>query len=386
MALDGLVLQLGAIIVGAALLGTLFLYTRQPIILAYIAIGMLAGPHGLSLISDHQLIAQLAELGVMLLLFILGLHMQPAKLWLLFRRVALLTSLSSLLFCLVIVLLMIPWFSWQHSLLIGLSLMLSSTVIALKLIPTTTLHHRHAGEVMTSILLLQDILAILVILYVSSSAATAQPLVSILFIISHVGLLSLVAGAAVKWAILPLLRRFDVIEEYTFLITLAWCLLVAGAAQWLGISHEIGAFIAGVTLAYSRIAQAIAEQLKSLREFFLILFFFAVGARFDLSMSWALLLGSIALGGGLVLFKCGVYRLLLLQVGESTSCAKEISIRLAQASEFSLLLSYAAYQHDKISHSAAMLIQSTTLVTFVFSTLWVVRSLRTPISPRQNSE
>lgn len=376
---EGVILQLGIVMIGAALLGTLFLWLRQPIILAYIAVGVILGPYGLALLPEHHQIEQSAQVGVMLLLFILGLNLQPAKLVHLFRRVALITLSTSLLFCLLVTLALAYWLGWTEALLCGIALMLSSTVIALKLIPTTTLHHRHTGELMTSVLLLQDVLAIIAILYVTHPSTHGLLPTLAQITISFAVLIGL-ATLFVQRIVLPLLRRFDVVQEYAFVVALAWCLLLAGLTHSVGISYEIGAFAAGLALASSRIAVAIAEHLKPLREFFLILFFFAIGAQFNIMMPWPILLAGIVLGIALIVVKALIYRLVFSYNEENSVVSKELSIRLAQASEFSILLAYAAQQHDRLSTTAMLLIQTATLVTFVFSTLWVVRSLRTPIS------
>ena len=106
---------------------------------------------------------------------------------------------------------------------------------------------------------------------------------------------------------LPLLTRFDVVQEYTFVATLGWCLLGAEAAHILGLSYEIGAFTAGISIASSPVARAIAEHLKPLREFFLILFFFAIGARLNLQIDPLLLTATVIFGILLVPLKAIIF-------------------------------------------------------------------------------
>ena len=156
-------------------------------------------------------------------------------------------------------------------------MMFSSTIIGIKLLPTTVLHHRHIGELMIGMLLLQDLLAILVLVVLFSAAGEGDGMGSALAL-STLGL-PLLAGSAlviVRFVLLPLITRFDRFHEYIFLLALGWCLGMAEAAKALGLSEEIGAFIAGITIATSPISQYIAVNLKPLRDFFLILFFFSV--------------------------------------------------------------------------------------------------------------
>ncbi len=380
MNLESIIFELSVIVVSAAVLGTLFLYARQPILIAYIAIGILVGPSGLALIQRTDHIEQIAHLGVILLLFLIGLNLQPRKLIGLFRKMFWLTLGTSLLFGGVSAFFAsLLGFSLQGALIFGAAMMFSSTVVALKLIPITTLHQQRTGEVMTSVLLLQDMLAILVILYLTGEKS-GPVLVTFGLLSAKFALLGLGAFAGVRFVMIPLLTRFDVVQEYTFLATLAWCLLWAGAAHLLGLSYEIGAFVAGLSIASCPVAIAIAEHLKPLREFFLILFFFAIGSRLDFRMDPHLLTAAILFGILIVPFKAGIFHLAFRRIGESRPLRKELAVRLAQSSEFSLLVAFTAITFEDISSDEGMVIQIATIVTFILSTYWVVLTYPTPIS------
>jgi Kef-type K+ transport system membrane component KefB len=380
MNFDNILFELAAIVVSSGLLATLFLFARQPIILAYIAVGILIGPKGLALIDSANHIEEISHLGVVLLLFMVGLNLQPAKLIHLFGRTSLLTLGTSSLFGLVsFMFVQLAEFSLIDSLLIGAAMMFSSTIIALKLIPTTTLHHKHTGEMMTSVLLLQDILAIIVLLLISGDGTNGMlPTFGLLLL--KLFILSALAFAGVRFVIIPLLRKFGAIQEYTFLITLAWCLLVAGTADAVGLSYEMGAFIGGISIASSQVALVIAEHLKPLREFFLILFFFSIGAKLDIPIPFHILFASLFLGTVLVFLKAYVFQRAFGAVGESKSLAKELGIRLGQTSEFSILIAFTGLSAGVLSAEGALFIQMTTIVTFVGSTYWVVLRYPTPVS------
>lgn len=381
MGLDNFIFELAAIVVGAGLLATLFLFARQPIILAYIAVGVLIGPNGLALLESADHIEQIAHLGVVLLLFVVGLNLQPKKLIHLFGRASLLTLATSSLFGLSSFLFaQLAGFSLTDSLIIGAAMMFSSTVIALKLIPTTTLHHKHTGEVMTSVLLLQDIIAIIVLLLITGGSAENM-LPTFMVLVLKLIVLTFLAFAGVRFLIIPLLRRFGAIQEYIFLVALAWCLLVTEAAHAVGLSYEMGAFIGGISVASNNIALVIAEHLKPLREFFLILFFFSIGAKLEIPIPMPILFSSLLLGTLLVFFKSYVFRRAFSESGESNKLAGELGIRLGQASEFSILIAFSGLSAGVLSIDGAMFIKMTTLVTFVGSTYWVVLRYPTPVSP-----
>ena len=380
MNLESIISDLGVIIIGAAVLGTLFLYAKQPIIIAYIAIGVAVGPSGFGLIQTTDLIQQISHLGVILLLFLIGLNLQPSKLIGLFKETSLLTFSSSLAFGLIsCAFALLIGFDFNASLIFGSSMMFSSTVIGLKLIPTTTLHHKRTGEIMTSVLLLQDVLAILVILFLTCETSD-HIWITFATLIAKLAMLCLLAFLGVRFIMTPLLNKFDVIQEYTFVTTLAWCLLWAEVAFILGLSHELGAFVAGISIGSCIVARAIAEHLKPLREFFLILFFFAVGAGLNFALDLKLLLAAILFGVLLVPLKALVFKFSFDRAGESPKLSKELAARLSQSSEFSLLIAFSALSLGFLSSDHAMVIQITTIVSFIISTYWVVLKHPTTIS------
>ena len=133
----------------------------------------------------------------------------------------------------------------------------------------------------------------------------------------------------------------------------------------MGLSFEIGGFIAGVSLATSPIAKYIAEHLRPLRDFFLILFFFSVGASLNVALLQDVWLAAIILAGITLLVKPKVFEFLLVLQKEDKGASKEVGFRLGQASEFSLLLSYIAISNALISGSAAVVLQTATILTLI---------------------
>ena len=382
MGLENIIIQLVLIFAGAAIFATLFLYLRQPIILAYILLGIAIGPWGAGLISNADQIEKLSHVGIILLLYLLGLDLQPERLIHLFGKTTILTLVTSVVFLLLGLLVGVLFaFPFKDSLIIGAALMFSSTIVSLKLIPTTALHHKHTGEMMTSVLLLQDILAIFLILLISGGNEGTATLSFILLLVKLL-LLAAVFFFIIKYVVMNLFIKFDTIQEYSFLLSLGWGLLGAGLAKLAGLSFEMGAFIAGVTFASLPVAQVITEQLKPLRDFFLILFFFSIGASFDLMATREVLLAGIVLTALLMLSKPLVYRWGFRMVGERDRLATELGVRLGQASEFSLLVAHSALKSGHIQPVTSYLIQTVVILTFVVSTYLVVYMYPTPISSK----
>ena len=371
------------IFTGAAVFASLALATRQPLIIAYIALGAFIGPYGLSLVTDTKLLADIGHIGIIFLLFLLGLDMQPQALWATLRKSTVVALASSAIFLAMgFGVTKLFGYSDTDALIVGAAMMFSSTIIGIKLLPTTVLHHRHIGELMIGLLLIQDLLAIIVLMVLFSASSGADGNMGKDLALSLLGL-PLLAGAAllvVRYVLLPLIARFDRFHEYIFLLALGWCLGVAEAAKAVGLSEEIGAFIAGITIATSPISQYIAVNLKPLRDFFLILFFFAVGARFDMSMLAQVWLPALVLSVLVLAVKPTTYRWLLKGVSEKRVLAWDLGFRLGQASEFSLLIAYVAIGAALISEEASLLIQATTIITLLASSYIVVLNYPTPIA------
>ena len=371
------------IFTGAAIFASIALYTRQPLIIAYIALGAAIGPYGLSMVTDLNLLSDIGHVGIIFLLFLLGLDMQPQALWATLRKSTVVALFSSAIFLgMGFAVAHLFGFTTMDALIVGAAMMFSSTIIGIKLLPTTVLHHRHIGELMIGLLLIQDVLAIVVLMVLLSYSSGTTESMATNVALSLAGLPLLAGGALVlvRYVLLPLIKRFDHFHEYIFLLAIGWCLGLAEVAQLIGLSAEIGAFIAGITIATSPISQYIAVNLKPLRDFFLILFFFSVGARFNLGLLGDVLLPAALLSLLVLGLKPVVFRFLLKGVSEKRVLAWDLGFRLGQASEFSLLIAYVAIGGALISEQASLLIQATTIITFLASSYIVVLNYPTPIA------
>jgi Kef-type K+ transport system membrane component KefB len=376
---DAIVFTVFVIFSGAAVLATLALYARQSLLVAYIALGVLLGPWGLGVVSDAALVSDIASFGIVFLLFLLGLNLQPQELLRMVRKTTLVTLASSLLFAGVGYTVAIGFgFAQLDALLVGAAMTFSSTIIGLKLLPTTILHHQRTGEVIISVLLLQDLIAIVVLLLVQGGGAIewwamVRPLLGLPLLIAFAWILD-------RYLLLYLIKKFDKIQEYLFLMVIGWCLGMAELGVLLGLSHEIGAFIGGVTLASSPIALFVAESLKPLRDFFLVMFFFSLGAGFNVSTIPSVLAPALLLAVVALLLKPLTFRWLLLRTGESEKRSHEVGFRLGQLSEFSLLIAVLAMERGVIEERTSYLIQLATLITFLVSSYVIVLRFPTPMA------
>jgi len=370
------------IFAGAALLATAALYGRQPVLVAYIAVGCIAGPHGAAWVSDAGLVNEISEIGIIFLLFLVGLDLQPSKLRNMVGKTIVTALLSSAVFFAIAYAVMRAFgFGAIDATLAGVACMFSSTIVGLKLLPTTVLHHRHIGEIVVALLLIQDLMAILALIVISGRGTSmTDALGSIVQVFIALPAVAAIAVVAVRFLILPLIHKWDAIHEFIFLAAVGWCLTVATVSHAFGLSFEIGAFIAGVSLATSPIALYIAENLRPLRDFFLVLFFFSVGAAIDLSLMIHVLLPTLVMAVALVAVKPVVVRWLLGWQGEERKVSWEAGFRLGQTSEFSLLIVYVATSVALMTPEAGHVVQGATVITFVLSTYAVIFRYPSPIA------
>jgi Kef-type K+ transport system membrane component KefB len=378
---EAVIYSIFLVFTGAAVVAAIALFARQSLLVAYITLGGVVGPHGFALVSAPETIEGIGHVGIIFLLYLLGLNLHPQKLLRLLREVTLVTLVTCIVFAAVgIGIGLLTGFSLLESALIGAAMMFSSTILGLKLLPTTALHHRHVGEIIISVLLLQDIIAIFLLLLIEALGRESASLGESMLLVLALPALAGVSIVFARTVLVRLMSRFDTIQEYIFLTAIGWCLGIAQLGHWLGLSYEMGAFIAGVALASSPIATFVAESLKPLRDFFLIMFFFALGAGFQLDVLPEIALPAALLAGTMLVLKPVVFRVILMFEGETAKMSTEVGMRLGQISEFSLLIAALALSVNILSDRASYLIQAATLFSFVVSSYVIMLRYPTPIA------
>ena len=378
--------SIAIVFVGAAVLGAAALYARQPLLIVYILLGMLIGPHGIGIITNAELLQEVGEFGIMFLLFIVGLDLPPNRLKHMFGSSIMVAIASALIFFTLGFVVMLGFgFALIDAVVVGIASGFSSTLIGLKLLPTNVLHHRHTGDVVISQLLIQDLIAIIALIVIGGLAVTSEgdstnlPLrLGTTIVLAPV--LAFAAFLGVNHLIKPLFVKFGAISEAIDLIGIGWCFAIASISVVIGLTPEIGAFIAGISMANLRIAQVEAERFRPIRDFFLVLFFFSIGGALELVAILSYLTPVIVLVAIFVLVKPLVYRGLLKVAGEETGISREIGYRLGQTGEFSLLVVHLAAGTVLISESASLVLTSATVASLCISTYIVVRRFPNPIA------
>jgi Kef-type K+ transport system membrane component KefB len=368
-----LILTVFLVFAGAAIFSTLALYLRQSLLVAYMIFGVIFGPWGFKAISDVDLIHRVDDLGVILLMFLLGLQLKPQSLFRAIYKTAWVTLASSAIFF-AVGFVVGYWYGYSltENIIIGSCAMFSSTIVSLKLLPGDIEKYKYTSEMMVGVLLLQDLVAIMVLLGIDIASGGGLAYSHMVFMVLSVPAALLFVFLVEHFILKRVFAKFSEVHEYMFLVSIAWCLGISLLADAVGLSYEVGAFIAGISIAASPIAPYISRQVQPIRDFFLVLFFFLIGASFNLRYFEVIIVPAVILTAIFMGLKPIVFRFLLQQVSETKSIASEVGIRLGQLSEFSLLVIFAASRNELIGNSVVYLIQAVTMLMFIGSSYLVV--------------
>lgn len=374
-----LLTSISMIYAGAAFVATLALFSRQSLSIAYIILGILMGPYGFKVIDDDNMVQEIGHVGMIFLLFLAGLHLDPKNLATMLRKAVRVTVTTSLTFALTgFLVAWISGFSSIDSVLIGAAMIFSSTLLGLKLLPSSMLHGQHIGEVIISILLIQDLLAILTLIVLQTSGHDQVSTMHLVRVLFSVPILGGYAFLVERFCLSRLFTMYESVREYLFITSVGWCLFLAQLATWIGLSYEIGAFVAGVAIATGSVSTYLSECFSPLRDFFLVLFFFAIGANLNIWTLPNIAFPVIVLTVAVLIIKPVSYWWSMLRSPEEEKIGWEVGVRLGQASEFSILVAQIAGQSRLISPQASGVIQATTILSFIVSSYWVAQSFRTP--------
>ena len=372
--------DLSLILVGSALLAVLAIYFKQPIILAYILCGILVGPSVLGFVQDVHLVENISHLGITLLLFLAGLTLHPQKLLKVFRNASIVTAANSL-FSFGVGFFTPYFFGFpkMDCFIIAMAMMFSSTILVVKLLPTTELHHRRMGAVCIGILILQDLLAVAVLAFIRCLGTPDNAIVEFLILSAKLVAFIVILVVLEYYLLRRVMEKVDQFHEALFILGLAWCFGVASISHNMGLFHETGAFFSGVVLARHKISRFISEELKPLRDFFLVLFFFTLGARISLVEIKNMYLIIILMAAIFTFLRPWIFQKAFILSKERKPFAKEAGVRMGQLSEFGLLVGILALEESLITNQAAQLIQIVTILTFIVSSYRVFSRYPTPI-------
>jgi Kef-type K+ transport system membrane component KefB len=370
-------LEFTSIVLLATLLSIVMKVLKQPLVIGYIMTGIFIGPNFLGLLHTKDYIELFSKIGITILLFIVGLNLSP-KVIKEVGKVSVFGGLGQIILTAIwgyiaSVFLGMPQ---VHAVYIAVALTFSSTIIILKILSDKGELQKLHGKVSVGLLLIQDLVAIGLLIVVSSfgnEGGAAFSTVLALLLLKTVlmfGLLYFVSNFIFSRTMHFLAES----QELLFLFSIAWGLGLACIFYLLGLSVEVGALVAGVSLSITPFADGIASRLKPLRDFFIVLFFILLGSEMVLSTIPNILLPAIVLSFFVLIGKPLIVFLLMNLLGYKTRTAFETGISLAQVSEFSLILAALGLQAGHINQEVLSLITLVALVTIAGSSYMMLYS------------
>ncbi len=358
----------------AAGIAMLMRFLRQPLIIGHILTGVLVGPTVFGLVGSPETIALLGEFGIVLLLFIVGLGLNP-RIIKEIGKTAVLTGVGQVLFTVLLATMMTQSLGYTatESLYMAIALAFSSTIIILKLLSDKKEQNKLYGKISIGFLLVQDVIVAFALVYASAAGASLSVGEIGILILQGLFVLGLVA-LLTKFVVVPLSKFLSRSQELLFLFAIAWGFGIGALFYELGFSVEIGALIAGVALANMSYSQEVASRLKPLRDFFLIIFFISLGSRLEI-INFTEFLGPALAMSVLVLFGNPIVVMTILGLlGYTKKTGFKAGLAVAQISEFSLVFLLIGQRSGQISNEIVATITIVALVTIAASTYMITYS------------
>ncbi len=373
------IIGIASVVLAALVCGLVLERLRQPAIVGYILAGVILGPSAFGLVDDRAQIDTLAELGVLMLLFMIGMELSLRvfkRVW----RLAVMTTLIQIGASVGVMLLLSNLFGLPFglSLLLGFVVALSSTAVAIKVLETIDELHTRAGRITIGVLIAQDIAVVPMLLIIGSMADKAFSAWDVIKIAGSIVFMALLIWylSRRKRIRLPFDRMVAGHVDLKPLGALAFCFGAAALSGLLGLSAAYGAFLAGLVIGNSQERQAMQEATKPIESILMMVFFLSIGLLIDLQYMWANLGIVLTLFFLVTVFKTVMNVGVLRMLGQTWNTAFLGGIMLAQIGEFSFLLSIVGVQSGVIGTDDSRLVVAVTVLSLSLSPVWVITARR----------
>jgi Kef-type K+ transport system membrane component KefB len=371
--------EIAAILALAAAIGAIGTALKQPLVIAFIVVGLIIGSAGFGWVTASDQIEVMASIGIAVLLFVVGLKLDlhlissvgPVALATGLGQVAF-TSIVGFLLALALGLELVP------AIYVAVALTFSSTIIIVKLLSDKREIDSLHGRIAVGFLIVQDIVVVIVMIVLSAfSGDSGQPVAEALFqtVVTGVAFLT-VLGFLMKFVLPRLLERLARSPELLVLFAIAWAVALAALGETLGFSKEVGAFLAGVSLASTQFREAIASRLVTLRDFLILFFFIELGARLDLGAMGDQLLPAAVLSVFVLVGNPLIVVMIMGFMGYRRRTGFLAGLTVAQISEFSLILATLGVSLGHIASDTLSLVTLVGIVTIGLSTYLILYSHR----------
>lgn len=364
-----LFLELSLVIAIAAGVSLIMRLLKQPLIIGYIITGLLVGPTVFDLVTESEALAVFSDIGIALLLFLVGLGLNP-KVIKEVGRVAVLTGLGQVAFTTFFGFILVSALtdlSTTATFYVAIALAFSSTIIILKLLSDKKEQTRLHGKIATGFLLVQDLIATLALLFVSANGSGGLE-TNDLVLLGIKGAMIIAGLYLVSSQILPRINKtIASSQEFLFLFSIAWGLGVGALFKISGFSLEIGALAAGVALAQFSYAQEAASRLKPLRDFFIVLFFIILGSALNFDGIVSVLPVALVLSVFVLIGNPIIVMSIMGILGYTKKTSFKTSLAVAQISEFSLVLILLANELGQVDNNTVSMLTLVGIITIAIS-------------------
>ncbi|MDD2452240.1 cation:proton antiporter [Sulfurovum sp.] len=374
--------ELTALVVLAAVFGFVGMLLRQPMIVSFIAVGILAGPSVLDIVHSEEIISLLAELGIALLLFLVGLKLDLHLIRTL-GVVSLATGLGQVFFTAVIGFFIgvALGLDTLTSLYVAVALTFSSTIIIVKLLSDKKEVDSLHGRIAIGFLIVQDLFVVLSMMVLSTFGIGAQEanggaLAHIASVLLY-GLIMLVfVYLFIRYVADMLVERLAHSPELLITFTIGWAALLAALGSYLGFSKELGGLLAGVSLASTAYREIIVSRMAALRDFLLLFFFIALGMHLDLSLLGTQITPAIVFSLFILIGNPLIVMAIMGYMGYQKRTGFLAGLTVAQISEFSLIFMAMGLSLGHVSSESLGLVTLVGLITIAMSVYMITYSHR----------
>lgn len=367
--------EITLILVLATGIATLMQKLRLPLLLGHIITGILAGPAAFQIIHGKEMMEVFSQLGITALLFVVGISLSPTVVKEV-GKIALLTGLGQIVFTTIFGFLIsyLLGYSWMTSLFLAVALTFSSTIIIMKLLSDRGDEGKLYGKISIGFLLVQDLVATIILILVSTLTKDGS-LGQTLLITGGKTVVILAALFFVARYILPYISRlFAQSQEFLFLFSIGWGIGMAALFQVFGLSIEIGALAAGVTLASSPYRFEVAAKMRLLRDFFIIMFFVLLGAQLSWNSIGTQLWQAIILSLFILIGNPLIVMTIMGWMNYSKKTSFFAGLTVAQISEFSLILILLVAQKGYVPNEVVSLVTIVGIITITASTVMILKA------------
>jgi len=342
---------------------------RQPLIISYIITGIICGPLLLNIINSKQeFFSIFAKFGVILLLFLIGLSLNLRFLKKI-GKIAVITGIGQVIFTSIIgfIILYSLGFSEISSIFLAISITFSSTIIIIKLLSDKKELRTIYGRYTIGLMLVQDIIAILIMILLPAFQNNQSLIFATIITIVKSSILLVIVYFLSKFILSAVIEKIAKSGEFLFIFSLAWCFVIAGLAKLFGLTFEIGAIIAGLSLGSSVYQTEISSRIKPLRDFFIVIFFIILGSEMNISSFQSVLLPGLIISSFVLIGNPFILYFLYRRMKFTRRNSILAGLTAAQVSEFGFIFLFSAQQFGYIDDNIMPIFTIIALITIFIS-------------------